>query len=258
MKFAACVEYDGTSYYGWQRLTIGPSVQKEVEKALSSIANEKVEVVCAGRTDSGVHGLGQIIHFETTAPRTVKAWRMGANTQLPDDISIRWVGAVSDDFHARFSALSRSYRYVILNRQSRPAVLHKQVHWFSHRLDAERMHEAAQALLGEHDFTSFRASGCQAKHAVREMQKVNVKREGEFIYIDVQANAFLHHMVRNIVGSLIPIGQSKQAISWMADLLEQQDRTVAGATAAASGLYFVSVVYPEKFGLDVPLVVPKF
>lgn len=258
MKFAACVEYDGTSYYGWQRLTVGPSVQEEVEKALSSIANEKVEVICAGRTDSGVHGLGQIIHFETTAQRTVKAWRMGANTQLPDDISIRWVGAVADDFHARFSALSRSYRYVILNRPSRPAVLHKLVHWFSHTLDAEKMHDAAQALLGEHDFTSFRASGCQAKQAVRDVQYVNVERDGEFIYVDIQANAFLYHMVRNIVGSLIPVGQSKQPIRWIADLLDLQDRTAAGATAAASGLYFVSVAYPEKFDIDVPLVIPKF
>lgn len=258
MKFAACIEYNGTAYCGWQRLSHAPSVQEEVEKALSNIANEKIDVVCAGRTDSGVHGLGQIIHFETNAERNNKAWQMGGNTQLADDISIRWVDRVADDFHARFSALSRSYRYVILNRKSRPAILHQQVCWFSYPLDAERMQQAAQALIGEQDFTSFRAAGCQAKHAMREVQKITVKREGEFIYIDITANAFLHHMVRNIVGSLIPIGQGKKPISWIASLLKKQDRTIAGATAAASGLYFVSVEYPEKFGLDVPLVIPKF
>ncbi len=252
------MEYDGTAYCGWQRLSHAPSVQEEVEKALSYIANEKIDVVCSGRTDSGVHGIGQIIHFETDVDRNEKAWRMGANTKLPDDIAIRWVSAVDDDFHARFSALSRHYRYIILNRRSRPALLRHQVCWFPYALNAEKMHQAAQALVGEQDFTSFRASGCQAKHAKRHVQKVSVKRDGDYIYIDIQANAFLHHMVRNIAGSLLAIGQEKQPINWIAELLKQQDRTIAGATAAASGLYFVSVQYPEKFNITPSLIVPKF
>ena len=246
------------AYCGWQRLSHAPSVQEAVEKALSNIANEEISIVCAGRTDSGVHGVGQIIHFETNVERNNKAWQMGANTKLPDDIAIRWVNSIDDSFHARFSALSRQYRYIILNRPSRSAILKNQVCWHPYSLDAERMHQAAQALIGEQDFTSFRASGCQAKHATRNVQKVSVQRDGEFIYIDIQANAFLHHMVRNIVGSLIPIGQAKESIDWIAHLLKQYNRDLAGPTAAASGLYFVSVEYPEEFNLNVPLVIPRF
>lgn len=258
MKYAACIEYNGSAYCGWQRLSHAASVQEAVEKALSYIANRDIDVVCAGRTDSGVHGVGQIIHFETPVIRSNKAWRMGANTQLPDDISIRWVDSVADDFHARFSALSRHYRYVILNRPSRSAILKELVCWYRYSLDANKMHLAAQALIGEQDFTSFRAAGCQAKHAMRNVHKVSVTREGDFIYIDIQANAFLHHMVRNIVGSLIPIGQAKQPTDWIAHLLQQRNRDLAGATAPASGLYFVAVDYPEKFALDIPLIIPRF
>ena len=258
MRFAACIEYNGTAYCGWQRLSHAPSVQEEVEKALSHIANEEVAIVCAGRTDSGVHGLGQIIHFDSTAERSNKSWQMGANTKLPDDIAIRWVDRVDNEFHARFSALSRQYRYVILNRPSRPAILKQQVCWYAYPLDAERMHHAAQALIGEQDFTSFRASGCQAKHALRNVQKISVQRDGEYLYIDIQANAFLHHMVRNIVGSLIPIGQAKEPTDWISHLLSQRNRNLAGPTAAASGLYFVAVEYPPKYALDIPIITPRF
>lgn len=258
MKIAACVEYDGTAYCGWQRLSHAPSIQEEVEKALSYIANERIDIVCAGRTDSGVHGVGQVIHFETQAKRNNKAWLMGANTKLPDDIAIRWVKPVDPEFHARFSALSRRYRYIILNRRSRPALFHHQLCWFPYDLDETLMHQAAQSLLGEQDFSSFRAAGCQATHAKRNVQAISVKRCGEYIYIDIQANAFLHHMVRNIVGSLLVIGQKKQSVDWIAELLEQKDRNLAGATAPASGLYFVAVQYPEKFNIDIPLVLPSF
>jgi tRNA pseudouridine38-40 synthase len=258
MKIAACVEYDGTAYCGWQRLKHAASVQEEVEKALSYIANESIAVVCAGRTDSGVHGLGQIIHFETQAQRSHHSWLMGTNTRLPDDIALSWVHTVTDDFHARFSALSRYYRYIILNRNSRSALLHQQVCWHRPPLDAKRMHQAAQALIGEQDFSSFRASACQAPHARRNMQAINVQRQGEFIYIDIQANAFLHHMVRNIVGSLLIIGQGKQATDWLAYLLKHKDRTLAAATAPASGLYFVQVEYPEKFALPISHRIPSF
>jgi tRNA pseudouridine38-40 synthase len=258
MKIAACVEYSGTAYCGWQRQHHAPSVQEEVEKALSKIANEPIKIHCAGRTDTGVHGTGQVIHFETVVERNNRAWQMGGNTHLPYDITLRWVKPVAEDFHARFSALSRHYRYVILNRDTRSALLHQQVCWHKPVLDAEKMQIAAQALLGKHDFTSFRATSCQAPHPMRDVQKISIQREGKFIYIDIQANAFLHHMVRNIVGSLLVIGQGKQATDWLAYLLKQKDRTLAGSTASASGLYFIAVDYPEKFQLNIPAILPRF
>jgi len=258
MKIAACVEYNGTAYCGWQRQHHAPSVQEEVEKALSKIANEAITIRCAGRTDTGVHGIGQVIHFETEVERNNRAWQMGTNTHLPYDITLRWVSPVAEDFHARFSALSRHYRYVILNRDSRSALLHQQVCWHRPPLDSSQMNQAAQALLGRHDFTSFRAIACQAPHAMREVYAIKVQREGMFIYIDIQANAFLHHMVRNIVGSLLLIGQGKQDIDWMSYLLKQKNRALAGATASASGLYFIAVDYPEKFQLDIPPILPRF
>lgn len=258
IRLAAGVEYDGSAYCGWQRLGHAPSVQEEVERALSSIAAEPVTVVCAGRTDSGVHATGQIIHFETTAVRPLRGWLRGTNIKLPDGIALRWIRPVPVDFHARFSALSRRYRYVILNREARPALLHKRVAWNYHQLDAERMHVAAQYLLGENDFSSFRAAGCQANHALRELQSITVSRNGDCVYIDVQANAFLHHMVRNIVGSLLVVGKGDRSVEWMGELLALRDRTQAGATAPAAGLYFVHVVYPPEFDLPVDYVLPEF
>lgn len=258
MKLAACVEYDGTAFYGWQRLSHGPTVQAHVEKALSKVAAEPISVVCAGRTDSGVHGLGQIIHFETNAVRPERGWLFGCNVNLPEGIALRWVQPIADDFHARFSAYARRYRYVILNRLARPALLQKRVCWQHGELDASAMHTAAQALIGEHDFSSFRAAGCQANHAVREITHLQVSREGDFIYIDIRANAFLHHMVRNIVGSLLKVGAGERPVNWIEALLALQDRTQAGVTAPASGLYFVHVDYPPEFGLPDQYTLPEF
>lgn len=258
MKYAACIEYDGTAYFGWQRLSHGPSVQGEVENALSSVANHQVNLTCSGRTDSGVHGIGQIVHFESDARRDEKAWIMGANTNLPDDIALRWIQPVEDEFHARFSALSRRYRYIVLNQMTRPALLDKKVCWFRGALDENAMQNAATRLLGENDFSSFRASGCQAKHAMRELQEITVTRDHRYVYVDIVANAFLHHMVRNIVGSLFEVGTGDKPPEWFSELLAIKDRTQAGITAPACGLYFVSVKYPEAFQLPDAASVPFF
>ncbi len=258
MKFAACIEYDGTAYCGWQRLSHAPSVQEEVEKALSQVANEPITINCAGRTDSGVHGLGQVVHFETDVERGLKGWMLGTNTNLPDDISVIWIQAVDDDFHARFSAVERRYRYVILNRKARPALLNKYVAWFYRPLDELAMDNAAQALVGEKDFSSFRAASCQARHAMREIKEIGVSRQGDYIYVDLVANAFLHHMVRNIVGSLVQVGEGRWSVEQFVTLIDLKDRTKAGVTAPASGLYFVSVAYPERFGLQQDVRLPVY
>lgn len=257
-KYAACIEYDGTDYCGWQRLKDLPSVQEEVEKALSSVANHPVELTCSGRTDSGVHGIGQIVHFESDAVRDEKAWRMGCNTNLPDNIVLRWIQPMEESFHARFSATSRRYRYIILNHPIRPALLNNKVCWVREPLNEALMQDAASRLLGENDFSSFRAAGCQAKHAMRELQEITVSREGKYIYIDIVANAFLHHMVRNIVGSLFEIGTTRQTPEWFTILLNAKDRTQAGITAPACGLYFVSVDYPAEFTLPPKAHPPTF
>lgn len=257
MKFAACIEYDGTPFYGWQRLSHAPTVQDHVEKALSKVADEPVSVVCAGRTDTGVHALGQIIHFETTAERPERGWLFGSNVNLPDGVAMRWIRPVPEHFHARFSATARRYRYVILNRLARPALLQNRVCWQYGNLDETAMHQAAQALIGEQDFSSFRAAGCQARHACREITSLQVSREGEFVYIDIVANAFLHHMVRNIAGSLLRVGLGERPVSWITALLALRDRTQAGATAPASGLYFVHVNYPDEFSLPREYTLPR-
>lgn len=258
MRYAAMVEYDGKGYCGWQRLSHAVAVQNVVEAALTHVADHTVEVVCAGRTDSGVHGLGQVIHFDSDAKRAEKAWMLGGNTHLPDDVVLHWVKPVPEEFHARFSAFSRRYRYIILNRKARPALLRHKVYWQYLPLDVERMHRAAQVLLGEHDFSSFRAAGCQANHARRELTKLSVSCEGDYIYFDVVANAFLHHMVRNLVGSLIKIGRGEQNEHWMGELLTLKDRTQAGPTAPAEGLYFVDVAYPEHFALNNQREPPRY
>lgn len=257
-RFAACVEYNGTAYYGWQRLSHGPSVQQEVERAISAVADQPVAVQCAGRTDSGVHATGQIIHFETPAERPLRGWLRGTNIKLPDGIALRWIQPVADDFHARFSAQSRRYRYIIQNRDARPALLNGRVAWNYHPLNTEVMHQAAQSLLGENDFSSFRAAGCQSNHAMREVQVISVSRNADFVYIDIQANAFLHHMVRNIVGSLLLVGKGDRPVEWLAELLAARDRRLAGMTAAAAGLYFVHVNYPPEFNLPTDYVLPEF
>ena len=249
MRVALGIEYDGTSYNGWQRQKNGTGVQQRLEEALARVADEPVEVVCAGRTDTGVHASGQVVHFDTTADRSERGWLLGANTNLPPDINVSWVRQVGDDFHARFSATGRRYRYLILNRLQRSA-LHRHRAWWVHQpLDERAMHEAAQSLLGEHDFSAFRAAGCQAKSAMRELTAIRVTRCGDRITIDVAANAFLMHMVRNITGTLAAIGQGEQPVSWARDVLESRDRTVGGITAPPHGLTLVAVDYPEAFGI---------
>ena len=258
MKIALAVEYDGSAYFGWQRQTEGATVQGCVEQALSKVANEPVSVFCAGRTDTGVHGVGQVIHFETTAERSMRSWVLGANANLPKDIAVQWAQPVSDDFHARFSARSRRYRYVICNRWVRPAVHRNRVTWNHNPLDAARMHAAGQALIGEHDFSTYRALGCQAKSPVRQIYELAVSRSGEFIYIDIHANGFLHHMVRNIAGVLMAIGEGARPMVWAGDLLDLRDRTLGGVTAPSHGLYFVTAYYDPAFDLPPPPPLPRF
>lgn len=254
MRLALGIEYDGAQYHGWQRQQTVVSVQQHVEEALSKIANEPIKVVCAGRTDAGVHATCQVVHFDTPIQRTDRAWTIGINRYLPDTIAVKWVTSMSEDFHARFSATARRYRYVIYNNRMRNSILAKGVTHIYDELDHTLMHEAAQHLLGRHDFSAFRAVNCQANTPVRDLQHIKVDRYGDYIVIDVKANAFLHHMVRNITGSLLVIGKKEQKTDWMRVLLEGKDRTKAAATAKPYGLYLVHVTYPEPFCLpELPL-----
>lgn len=248
-RVALGVEYDGSAYHGWQTQEGVITVQQRLEEALSRVAAHPVRVHCAGRTDTGVHGVGQVVHFDTTARRSERNWLLGGNVNLPDDISITWVKPVSEDFHARFSALGRSYRYQILNRPTRSAIWRNRAVWIHQPLDAERMHQAAQALLGTHDFSSYRAIGCQAKSPVRTVNRIQVTREQDRVTLSISANAFLHHMVRNVAGVLIAIGKGEQEIGWAAEVLGYRDRTLGGVTAPPQGLYLTAVEYPEQFGL---------
>lgn len=261
MRFAAGIEYDGSGFKGWQSQTDRPAVrtvQTVVEAALSRIADHPVQAICAGRTDAGVHATAQVIHFDTTAKRSERSWVLGANVNLPPDVSVQWVRPVSDDFHARFSARARSYRYLILNRWVRPAILRGRITWHHRPLDESRMWESAQHLLGEHDFSSFRAVACQAKHPVRTIETISVAREGEVIVIDVTANAFLHHMVRNIAGVLMAVGEGEREPGWMSELLAARDRTVGGVTAPPDGLYLVGVRYEDGFDVPGEAWLPRF
>jgi tRNA pseudouridine38-40 synthase len=251
MRLALGIEYDGTEFSGWQRLTHGDTVQGALEKALSFVAAHPVEVTCAGRTDAGVHGRCQVVHFDTEVQRDMRGWVLGTCSNLPASVAVLWAQPVDEAFHARFSARSRRYSYRILNRPVRAALDARYVTWERLPLDAGRMHEAAQVLLGEHDFSAFRAVSCQAAHARREVLAVGVHREGEQVVIDIEANAFLHHMVRNIVGSLLPIGRGEQPVPWMGELLAGRDRGVAGPTALASGLTFLGPRYEARWGLPV-------
>lgn len=258
MRIALGIEYDGSKYYGWQRQNEVRSVQEKLEKALSQVANEPINVFCAGRTDAGVHATGQVVHFETHAVRQDAAWTLGVNANLPGDIAVRWVKHVADDFHARFNATARRYRYVIYNHRLRPAVLGRGVTHYYLPLDAARMHRAAQALLGENDFTSFRAVHCQSRTPWRNVMHINVERVGAYVVVDIKANAFVHHMVRNIVGSLMEVGANNRPESWIAELLAAKDRNLAAATAKAEGLYLVAVDYPGHFDLPVTPMGPLF
>jgi tRNA pseudouridine38-40 synthase len=250
-RVALALSYDGSLYYGWQsqRKPNVPTVQEALEETLSSIAAAPITVQCAGRTDRGVHASHQLVHFDTPVARNEKAWVMGANTGLPDGISVYWAKPVDKDFHARFSATARRYRYVILNTPSKPALLAKGVTWEKRPLNAELMHQEAQCLLGEQDFTSFRAVACQSNTPMRNVHCVNVSRIKDFVVIDIQANAFLYHMVRNIAGVLMTVGAGWQSKGWTADVLAAKDRASGGVTAKPEGLYLVDVDYPEHFGL---------
>ena len=256
MRIALGIEYDGTAYNGWQRQRTGDGVQAHVEKALSRVADEPIEVVCAGRTDTGVHATGQVVHFDTSSERSERGWLLGANTNMPDDIAVFWAQPVTDDFHARFSALTRSYRYVILNCLVRSALNRHRAWWVYQPLDAARMHTAAQAIVGKHDFSAFRAAGCQASTATREIKSISVVREADKIFIDVTANAFLQHMVRNITGTLVAIGTGDESIESMTEILASRDRKQGGIAAPPHGLTLVNVEYPDDFQLPKKVNMP--
>jgi tRNA pseudouridine38-40 synthase len=249
MRYAMGLEYDGSAFFGWQVQAEEPTIQGSVEDALTRVADEKIQVVCCGRTDTGVHALCQVVHFETGVERSERQWILGVNRYVPPGISVLWLRTVDEDFHARFSAVSRTYRYHILNRWVRPALDIQRRSWCRKPLDAELMQEAAQLLLGKHDFSSFRAAHCQAQHAVREIQQIDVQRKGNEVQLEVSANGFLYHMVRNIAGSLIAVGLGDRPVDWLGDVLEKCDRKLAAATAAPHGLYFVGARYPEQFQL---------
>ncbi|MGE0114063.1 MAG: tRNA pseudouridine(38-40) synthase TruA [Steroidobacteraceae bacterium] len=248
-RIALGLEYDGSGFSGWQAQTHANGIQSAVETALSFVADHPVAVTCAGRTDAGVHAVMQVVHFDTQARRIERGWVMGANANLPDDISVLWAREVDEAFHARYAALARSYRYVILNRTPRPSLLRKRVCWVREPLDAERMHQAAQCLVGEHDFSSFRAAECQSATPIRCLHRIQVTRSNEYVVIDVTANAFLHHMVRNIAGVLLAVGRGRQDVLWPDAVLQARDRDHAGITAPAAGLYLFGVTYPAQFAL---------
>ena len=252
MKIAAVIEYCGSRYSGWQHQKHAASIQQHVESALTKVADHEVRIHCAGRTDAGVHALNQVIHFETSSVRPEIAWVVGVNTYLADDISLLWAQTVADDFHARYSALRRSYRYIILNRSTRPGLHRELVVWERQPLDVNLMRRAASDLVGEHDFTSYRAAGCQARVPVREVQKLEVFRSGEYIVIEITANAFLQHMVRNIAGVLMAVGSGEQGVDRARRILDARDRTKGGVTAPANGLYLTRVEYPERYGIPEP------
>ncbi|MWJ28315.1 tRNA pseudouridine(38-40) synthase TruA [Halomonas sp. ZH2S] len=256
-RLAMGVEYDGSAYCGFQRLTHAASVQASLEKALAHIANAPVRVKASGRTDTGVHATRQVVHFDPPTARSEKAWVFGVNAKLPRDIAVRWVKAVPDSFHSRFDALGRRYRYILLNQMSRPVLERANVTWCRDHLNAEAMHIAAQALVGEHDFTSFRAAGCQSRTPWRHLHFIDVKRHGPLVVVDVQGNAFLHHMIRNIVGALVTVGREEQGTDYLVRLLALKDRRQADVTAPGCGLHFVDSLYDERFDLPKELLGPN-
>jgi tRNA pseudouridine38-40 synthase len=243
------IEYDGSSFFGWQRQVEQRNVQSALEQALSVIANQEITVQCAGRTDTGVHALEQVVHFDTTAQRDAYAWLRGTNSHLPIDVRVTWVKPAVGDFHARYSAIARFYRYIIFNRPMKSAILKQQVTWCALPLDAEKMHTAAQSLLGRHDFSSFRAQACQSKSPFRHIYFIDVYRDGDKVIMDIAANAFLHHMVRNIAGVLMAIGAGKQPVEWIEELLNVKSRVLGGVTAPPDGLYLGGVFYPEQYAV---------
>ena len=255
MRLALGVEYDGSGFSGWQRLSASGlqapdgSLQTALETALSKVADARIDTICAGRTDAGVHGQCQVVHFDTEVQRDLRGWVLGTTAHLPPTMAVRWCVPVADDFSARFSARARRYRYRILNRGTRPGLQRQYLSWERMPLDAGAMHEAAQALVGERDFSAFRSVQCQATHARRNLHAISVRRDGEEVVVEVEANAFLHHMVRNIVGSLLVVGRGERPVDWIGELLGGRDRTVAGPTAPSAGLLFIGPRYPRQWNL---------
>ncbi len=249
VRIALGVEYDGSSYRGWQSQPDGQTVQDALQLALSQIASETISVLAAGRTDTGVHALEQVVHFDTRAERPLSAWVRGVNALLPANISVLWAHEVPEEFHARFSAQARSYRYVLLNRPIRSAIRQGKAGWFHAPLDLDAMRAGAQYLLGRHDFSAFRAAECQAKSPVKDLQQLDIRRHGELILFELKADAFLHHMVRNIVGCLVYVGKGKHPPEWMQHVLEGRERSQAAPTFAPDGLYLRHITYDPKWGL---------
>lgn len=249
MRVALGIEYEGSNYAGFQRQTTLKTVQGELERALSIVANEKIEIQCAGRTDAGVNATGQVIHFDTNAVRSERSWIMGTNVNLPDDIAVTFAKIVDDSFHARFSAKARRYRYIISNTVYRPGILNKGVSVYQGNFDIEKMQEAADYIIGEHDFSSFRAADDESRTSMRCVHFVKISRFGQYIVFDIAANAFLMHMVRNIVGSLLTVGNGQNSVQWFKDMFDAKDRNQAGPTAKPYGLYLVDVTYPNDFNL---------
>ena len=250
MRIAIGVEYDGTAYNGWQRQQNGTGIQARLEAAVAAVADHELELNCAGRTDTGVHASGQVAHFDTQSRRSDRGWLLGVNSLLPGDINLTWVRRVDPAFHARYSATARTYRYLILNQLVRSALFRHRAWWVHEPLDADAMHAAAQKLVGEHDFSAFRAAGCQASSPVREVRSIAVRREASWIVLDVTANAFLQHMVRNITGSLAAVGAGQYSGDWFAGVLESRDRRRAGVAAPPQGLTLTDVSYPDAYGLQ--------
>jgi len=251
-RVAAIVEYDGTEYAGWQSQDHSASIQDAVQAALSFVAGKPVTAICAGRTDSGVHAAGQVIHFDTDAARTPRAWVLGANTRLPPAIALQWAGEVGMGFHARHRATRRIYRYCILNRSARSALQRARSAWIHRPLDAAAMNAAAQVLIGEHDFSAFRSVECQSKTTIRRIERIEVRREGDYLWLEISANAYLHHMVRNIVGTLLDAQREADPAAAMTRILAGGNRRFAGATAPAAGLYLWRVEYPPSYGIPLP------
>lgn len=265
MRIALGIEYDGHSYHGWQIQVNAhkklPTVQGILQTALSRIADQPIELYCAGRTDAGVHASGQVVHFDTDAKRHPDAWIWGANSYLPPEIAVRWSKSVDYGFHARFSALARRYRYLIYNHPIRPAILSGRVTWYYYPLEVSRMQEAAHYFLGEQDFSSFRSSECSSKTAMRNVMSLSITREGNFVIIEIEANAFLHHMVRNVAGVLMRIGAGWEQPEWARQVLQARDRRAAAETASPQGLYLVQVRYPHQYqfanAVDSTQVLPR-
>lgn len=251
VRIALGIEYDGHGFYGFQVQPNLLTIQGSLQDAISKIANEPIYLYCAGRTDAGVHASGQVIHFDTRAKRHIDAWIWGVNAHLPKGIAVKWAHRVDYHFHARFKALRRRYRYVIYNHPIRPAINHTRMSWHYYPLNESLMREAAACLLGEHDFSSFRAAECNSRTTMRHVSDFQIERRGDFIIFEIEANAFLHHMVRNIAGSLMKIGEGARPVSWMKEVLDARNRRVAGATAPAEGLTLIRVFYPEPYTFPV-------